>query len=366
MSSQQSFKLGEGKISGTISLTLALLSIGAVLCFHFPEYLTTADLRAKYDVEVMRQLLRAAMFVAVFFGCLTFFLSKGKRLGFAGIALTVVAQAMGGATVEVGDFESSRVSFGLDWLVLDLLSSTLIFIFLEKLFPQKKEQAILRAEWGQDLTYFTFNHLLISYILLVVNKFSSTLFGWAVSPAVQDAVRSAPFVVQFVAAVVLADLMQYWSHRAMHEIPALWKIHSVHHSPAAMDWLSGSRIHILELLTTRSMVFLPIFLMGFSTTVVNAYVVFVGFQAVLNHANVNFSFGWLRHILVTPHFHHWHHSADPEAIDKNYAAHLSFLDRVFGSHIDNHGRWPVTYGVVGKTLPKGLIRQHIYPFKKTG
>ena len=30
--------------------------------------------------------------------------------------------------------------------------------------------------------------------------------------------------------------------------------------------------------------------------------------------------------LVTPNFHHWHHSQDAEAIDKNYAANFAFLD----------------------------------------
>jgi sterol desaturase/sphingolipid hydroxylase (fatty acid hydroxylase superfamily) len=364
-SKQTSFKFGDGKISGSISVFLGLLSLFGVLCFHFPEHLTTPELRKVYSVEMIRWLMRGAMFLSIFLGSLTFFMSKGRRLGFAGILVTVLAQLLGGATVEVGEFESSKISFGLDWLVLDLLSSTAIFIFLEKLFPQKKDQATLRPEWKEDLAFFAFNHLLIGYTLLVTIKFSSTLFGWAISPTVQNFIREQPFVLQFAAALFLADFMQYWSHRAYHEVPFLWKIHSIHHSPAAMDWLSGSRLHLIELLATRAMVFLPIFLCGFDESVLNAYVVFVGFQAVLNHANVDLNIGALRYVLVTPHFHHWHHAADEEAIDKNYAAHLPVLDLMFGSHIDNYGRWPKKYGVVGKVLPRGLIRQHIYPFRDT-
>ena len=97
---------------------------------------------------------------------------------------------------------------------------------------------------------------------------------------------------------------------------------------------------------------------------VNAYVIFVGFQAVLNHANVDINFGPLRHVFVTPHFHHWHHASDEEAIDMNYAAHIPVLDRIFGTYLDNKGRWPAEYGIVGKTLPKGILRQHLYPFQK--
>ena len=363
---QHGFKFGEGKISGSISIFLGLLAVGGVLCFHFPEYLTTPELRTKYNVDTMRIVLRAAMFLSILMGTLAFFLGKGKRLGFGGICLTIVAQLLGGATIEVGDFESSRISFGLDWLVLDLLSSTLIFVFLEKLFAHKKDQPVLRPEWRQDLSFFAFNHLVIGYVLLVVTKFSQSIFGWAVNANVQGFVQSQPVWAQFLAAIVVADFMQYWSHRAMHEVPMLWKFHSVHHSPPAMDWLSGSRLHICEMLATRCLVFLPIFLLGFSPNAINAYVVFVGFQAVLNHANVELSFGPLRHVLVTPHFHHWHHASDEKAIDMNYAAHTPVLDRVFGTHLDvSPEEWPKSYGVVGKALPLGILRQHLYPFRKS-
>jgi sterol desaturase/sphingolipid hydroxylase (fatty acid hydroxylase superfamily) len=156
--------------------------------------------------------------------------------------------------------------------------------------------------------------------------------------------------------------MQYWAHRAMHENKLLWNFHAVHHCPARMDWLSGSRIHFAEVLLTRSLVILPIYLLGFANSAVNAYVIWVGVQSLLIHSNAELTFGPLRYVFVTPHFHHWHHAADAEAIDKNYAAHLPILDLAFGTHIDNAGRWPASYGVVGKPLPHGFISQHLYPF----
>jgi sterol desaturase/sphingolipid hydroxylase (fatty acid hydroxylase superfamily) len=148
----------------------------------------------------------------------------------------------------------------------------------------------------------------------------------------------------------------------MHEQPALWNVHAVHHCPARMDWLAGSRMHFAEVLFIRSIVILPIFLLGFSRNAISGYVVWVAIQAVLSHANTSLAFGWLRHLIVTPHFHHWHHSADPEAIDRNYAASLPFLDRLFGTYLDHADRWPERYGIVGKPLPSGFIAQHLYPF----
>ena len=75
-----------------------------------------------------------------------------------------------------------------------------------------------------------------------------------------------------------------------------------------MDWLAGSRQHIIELLITRTLVLAPIYVLGFSKEVIDAYIVIVGFQAVFNHANVSVRLGPLRYVIVTPNFHHWHHA----------------------------------------------------------
>ena len=156
--------------------------------------------------------------------------------------------------------------------------------------------------------------------------------------------------------VLVADLVQYWTHRAYHEVPLLWRLHAVHHSVKSMDWLAGSRQHIVELLITRTLVLAPIYVLGFSKEVIDAYIVIVGFQAVFNHANVSVRLGPLRYVIVTPNFHHWHHSQDDEAIDKNYVAHLPVIDWLFGTFYMPKGRQPADFGVsdpvpVGSFVP---------------
>ena len=156
--------------------------------------------------------------------------------------------------------------------------------------------------------------------------------------------------------------MQYWTHRAYHEVPVLWRLHAVHHSVKSMDWLAGSRQHILELIITRTLVLAPIFVLGFSKEVIDAYIVIVGFQAVFNHANVSVRLGPLRYVIVTPNFHHWHHSADAEGIDRNYAAHFAFIDYAFGTAHKADRTWPNGYGVVGDYVPNGFFKQLAFPF----
>lgn len=113
---------------------------------------------------------------------------------------------------------------------------------------------------------------------------------------------------------------------------------------------------------TRLAVLAPIFVLGFGQRVIDAYVIVVGFQAVFNHCNVDVRLGPLRHVIVTPNFHHWHHSRDTEAIDRNYAAHFAFLDHLFGTAVSAERKWPSRYGVVGDYIPLGFLKQQAFPF----
>jgi lathosterol oxidase len=108
----------------------------------------------------------------------------------------------------------------------------------------------------------------------------------------------------------------------------------------------------------------PIYLLGFSEAPLFAYVAFVSIQATFIHANVRFRFGPLAWIVATPQFHHWHHGAEHEAVDKNFAVHLPVIDWLFGTFHLPKDRWPASYGLSqGATIPDGYVRQFAYPFQ---
>ena len=83
---------------------------------------------------------------------------------------------------------------------------------------------------------------------------------------------------------------------------------------------------------------------------------------VNDFVSVRVRLGPLRHVIVTPNFHHWTHSADTEAIDRNYAAHFTFLDHLFGTAAKADRAWPERYGVVGNYVPNGFFKQLAFPF----
>ena len=357
-------RVGEGRISGYLSIALGLLSVLGVLCFMFPDILTTPSLRESYNLGLMRGLLAGGMVFSAGFALLTFLLDRQKRLGALGLLLTLLAMYLGGSSVPVGPRYQTHGYIGLDWFILDILASAATFIALEKIVPHRRDQPILRPEFWHDGRYFIFNHLVIGIFLFISVKAVPSLFSWTVNAGLQGWFRSLPGVVQFVAVLVTADLMEYATHRAMHEVPALWRFHAVHHSVERMDWMAGSRLHFLEPLATRTAVMLPAFILGASDTPLLCYIVWAGFQAGLVHSNFGMKFGPLKYLIATPLFHHWHHGSEKEAIDINYAAHLPLLDRIFGTYHMPKDRWPEHYGVAGDPLPKGMWRQFLYPFQR--
>lgn len=116
------------------------------------------------------------------------------------------------------------------------------------------------------------------------------------------------------------------------------------------------------MVVTRSLVLVPLFVLGFAEPALHAYLVFVSFHAVFIHANVRFRLRALEPLLVTPRFHHWHHAAASEARDRNFAVHLPWLDRIFGTSYLPDG-WPSEYGIAGQPVPEGYLGQFVYPLR---
>ncbi len=258
---------GAGLVTGVVALALGILCLLGVLAFHFPAQLTTPELRKAYNVDVLRNVLFVALVISGGLSLTNIVLNRARWLAVAAFIMVAAAVALGGHRVQVADFADTNTYIGLDWFILDLLGSSLIFIFIEKLYPHNKSQPVFRPEWQTDFHHFLVNHLIVGFILLIVNKLVNGGLGWAVNDSLQAWIRGLPFIVELLLIILVADLMQYWTHRAYHEVPMLWRLHAVHHSAKSMDWLAGSRQHTLELIITRTLVLAPIFVGAFNTKV---------------------------------------------------------------------------------------------------
>lgn len=360
---EQTLKPGSGRISGYLSAGLGVMSLLGVLCFLYPTFFTTAELREAYEVSHIRALLRVTMIGTLGFGLFNMARLENARLGAFGLLCGGAAWFLGGWTAEVGSLDPTTVGLGLDWLLLDLLASSALFIFLEKVFPRHKEQAILRPELSLDIIYFGMNHLALGFLLIASNGFAPAMVDWAVNARLQAFMTGLPIWAQVVVLIFAADFVQYWIHRAYHEVPWLWGLHAVHHSAEHMDWIAGSRTHILQTLFDRTLVFLPLYLLGPSKEALDVYVVYAAFLAVFIHSNVSIPMGPLKWVITTPQFHHWHHSSDRPAIDTNYAAYLPLYDKLFGTFHMPDAHWPIEYGTL-TPLPRTFWGQFAYPFRR--
>jgi lathosterol oxidase len=205
---------------------------------------------------------------------------------------------------------------------------------------------------------------MVQVTVLLTMAPAAIFFEWSLGGPLQAAVRALPLPVQFVLAMVLADLFAYASHRLFHAVPVLWRFHAIHHSCQCMDWLASSRLHLVDILITRAVAFIPLYVLGLSPKALYGYLIFASFQGILIHSNLRFDFGPLRHLLVTPQFHHWHHTAEREALDRNFAIHLPLVDWLFGTYYLPEDRWPERYGIEGNPVPDGWLRQLVHPFHR--
>lgn len=365
MEIKENVKVGEGIISGYTSIFLGILSFLGVLCFKYPEWLTTPEFRNVYTGEFMKMLLTAVIIASLFFAVWSFFRSHQKKWALYGITFCVLAIVLGGFDVAPRAVNEVPLHLGLDWLLLDLFLMAILFVPIEIVFPKRKGQSTFHEEWRTDLIYFIVSHLLVQFFGVITQQPAKLFFGWMGLDDIQYFVQSLPTLIQLFFAFFIADLFQYWTHRFFHTHTFLWRFHSIHHSTENMDWLAGSRTHFIDIFVTRSMAFIPLYVLGFSTLTFNIYVIFMAIHAVLIHANTRINFGFLKYIFATPQYHHWHHCKDSEHYGKNFATIFPFIDKAFGTYYLPGDVWPEDTGLLETNFPKGYIKQAVYPFTKS-
>ncbi|MBR0801122.1 sterol desaturase family protein [Bradyrhizobium jicamae] len=244
--------------------------------------------------------------------------------------------------------------------LIQLLLTLLIFVPFERLFAARP-QRIFRRGLLTDVTFLLLNGWLVTVGLIVITTVAILVNRSILPSAARQAIDDLPYLVQVPLVIVIADLGVYWAHRMLHDVPAMWHIHAVHHAVEELDWLAAVHQHPLDVMFLKAGSLFPLFALGFSTEAIGTYVFVYYWQSCLVHANVRLSYGPLRHILVSPEFHHWHHSSEMAARDKNFAGIFSFYDLLFGSIYLPKGQTAKTFGV-DNPMPSSYLALLAYPF----
>jgi len=356
----ESAGFGTGWWSGILSAFFGFLAFGGVLCLHFPELLSSPELRPHYPMHAMRVLMQCLIVGGIFFGVIAAIKRKKRVLALTGMLLAIAAAALGGSSVPINGTVHGGIGIGLDWFLLDLFLTALIYVPMERLWPQYPKQGTFRNEWSLDVVYWASTHLplqILSFLVLLPATQATKYLG---VPVLQGLIARMPWLLQFFLSIVVADVAEYLIHLALHKVPFLWRFHAVHHSSKALDWIAGSRSHFVDDTLVRGFILVPLML-GFSQTIILAYLIFVTIHATWTHCNFGPSAKWLEKFLVMPRYHHWHHTSQKEGIDKNFAIHFPWIDKLFGTYY-YPDEWPEHYGLDGEEIARGFFGQTIEPF----
>ena len=168
---------------------------------------------------------------------------------------------------------------------------------------------------------------------------------------------SLPFALSVVLAVVAMDFIIYLQHVLVHAVPALWRLHRVHHADLDYDVTTGARFHPIEIVLSMLIKFATIIVLGAPVLAVMVFEVVLNAMAMFNHSNVRLPRGIdriVRLFVVTPDMHRVHHSTEDNEANSNFGFNLSLWDRLFGTYIDQprEGHDRMTIGIHKYRDPK--------------
>jgi sterol desaturase/sphingolipid hydroxylase (fatty acid hydroxylase superfamily) len=217
-----------------------------------------------------------------------------------------------------------------------------------------------------DLAYWIFIPVFVRYLRIWVTVcLTLVIFHIADGQKIADfyehghgPVSHLPLWVQIIGYLVITDFLLYWNHRAFHR-GILWKYHAVHHASKDLEWTSAARFHPVNQALGAAAVDVLALLAGISPDIFLVVGPFNIITSCLVHANLNWTFGPLRYVLVSPVFHRWHHAR--AVTDKNFASTFAVWDVMFGTAHMPAGVRPSDYGIDDTEMPDGIWAQIAYP-----
>lgn len=248
---------------------------------------------------------------------------------------------------------------------------------LEIFFPWRKNQPIIRKDFWLDTFYMFFNFFLLNLIVLIALSNTAVLFFNDVLAIVNLSIanfqlfdiKTFPYWARLLVFFVIIDFVQWFTHTLLHKYQFLWNFHKVHHSVKQMGFAAHLRYHWMEPVFYKSMKYIPLAIMGgFSAqdvAIVHFFNIAIGH---LNHANINWDYGYLKYILNNPKMHIWHHARELPKGRKNgvnFGITLSIWDYIFKTNYIPYSGRDIELGFEGdEEFPKDFIKQELYPLVK--
>jgi sterol desaturase/sphingolipid hydroxylase (fatty acid hydroxylase superfamily) len=245
------------------------------------------------------------------------------------------------------------------------LSIAALVTWLEHKFPARPEWRPPVSEVKTDLGFMTAVQLALPPMLGLLFTLALVEPARALDlPLTRLWAHGWPLWLQAVLMILVVDFLRYWLHRALHQIPTLWRLHSVHHSVEQLYWLNTGRFHPLEKALQMSLDTLPFLLMGVHETVLALYYLAYSTNGFFQHCNIDLRYGALNYIVGSAETHRWHHSRLPSESSANYGNTVIIWDLLFGTWYLPKTREVEDLGLQDRSYPKSLLRLLTAPFTR--
>jgi sterol desaturase/sphingolipid hydroxylase (fatty acid hydroxylase superfamily) len=217
--------------------------------------------------------------------------------------------------------------------LLPFVGVLLVLAVLEALLPRRRPSAPKGKRWANNLALVALNTL-AARVLLPAGAVGMALYvesrGWGLLPEL-----GLPYWLAVALTVVALDFVIYLQHVLFHAVPALWRLHRVHHADLDFDASTGLRFHTIEIVISLGIKLAAVALLGPPALGVLLFEVLLNATAMFSHANLKLPV-WLdralRLVVVTPDMHRVHHSADVRETDSNFGFNLPWWDYLLGTY----------------------------------
>ncbi len=203
----------------------------------------------------------------------------------------------------------------------------------EALAPRRERTMPRRVRWPNNIGLVALNTLLLRVVFptaAVGVALVAEAWGWGLFNAV-----GAPYWLAVALTVVVLDFAIYLQHVMFHAVPALWRLHRMHHADLDIDVTTGTRFHPIEILLSMLIKLTLVAALGPPALGVLVFEVLLNATSMFNHGNLNIPLGVdrvLRWFVVTPDMHRVHHSVVAHETNSNFGFNLPWWDRLFGTY----------------------------------
>jgi sterol desaturase/sphingolipid hydroxylase (fatty acid hydroxylase superfamily) len=233
----------------------------------------------------------------------------------------------------------------------------------------RRQQAIGRGlRWPNNLG------VVVADTLLVRLVFPTTAVGVALFAEAHGwglfNILTLPVWIEVLSSILLLDLAIYFQHVLFHAVPALWRLHRMHHADLEFDVTTGLRFHPIEIALSMMIKLAVVAALGAPAVAVLIFEVLLNATSMFNHSNIRIPFAFdrlLRWLVVTPDMHRVHHSIVSRETNSNFGFNLPWWDRLFGTYRAQpaSGHDAMTIGIEQFREPRelGLDRMLLQPFQ---